>query len=64
MRVQSIQVCPGEVGGWGAGGWGAHRVTHIIIKKCVTSICHNSNKVYMLEQPNCTQTKINNGSFK
>ena len=27
---------PGGAGGWVAGGWGAHRVTHKIVKKCVT----------------------------
>ena len=28
--------------GWGgASGWGAHRVTHKIVKKCVTWMLHN-----------------------
>ena len=40
--VQSKQVCPGRVDGSGAGGWGAHKVTHKIIKECVTLIPHNS----------------------
>ena len=41
FTVQGIQVCPGEVG-----GKGAHRVTHKIIKKCVTLIRHNSKSIH------------------
>ena len=32
---------PGGVGGIGAGDWGAHRVTHKIVKKCVTLMLYN-----------------------
>ena len=46
VTVQSIQVSPGGVGGWRAGGCGAHRVTHKIIKKYVTLIRHNSKSTH------------------
>ena len=50
--------------GWGgAGGWGAHRGTHKIVKN-VLLWCFTTQKVYMLEQPNCTQIKINSWTFK
>ena len=39
--AQSIQVCTNR-----AGGWGAHRVTHKIVKKCVTLMLHNSKSVH------------------
>ena len=31
----------------GAGGWGAHRVTHKIVKKCVTLMLHNSKSIHV-----------------
>ena len=30
----------------GAGGWGAHRVTQKIVKKCVTLMLHNSKSIH------------------
>ena len=42
---QNLNCCRGGAGGWCAGGWGAHRVTHKIVQKCVTLMLHNSKSI-------------------
>ena len=42
---QNVNCVWGGAGGWGTGGWGAHRVTHKIVKKCVTLMLHNSKSI-------------------
>ena len=44
VTVQNIRYIPGGVGG--AGGWGAHRITHKIVQKCATLILHNSKSIH------------------
>ena len=45
VTVQNIPYIPGGVGGWGAGGSGALRVTHKIVQKCATLMLHNSKYI-------------------
>ena len=49
LRHKVYRYVPGGAGGWGASGWGAHRVTHKIVKKCVTLMVHNSRSIHAKE---------------
>ena len=43
---QNVNCGRGGAGVWCAGGWGAHRVTHKVVKKCVTLMLHNSESLH------------------
>ena len=49
IMAYRVQVCHGRLGGWGAGGWGAHRVVHKIMTKFLTLEHHNWESIHARE---------------